>query len=138
MHSRLLFPSAFSFDSLIVSRSLLRAALGSCMLYFFPVRTLNMLIIIILNPCFDNSYICFVSDSGCNAHFIFYFCFGMTCDFLLKVELALVLGSKALVFIWLGVWLHLMFAAAVGARGLSFLGFIFYFQLSLGFPKNSF
>lgn len=31
-----------------------------------------------------------------------------------------------------------MFAAAVGARGLSFLGFIFYFQLSLGFPKNSF
>ena len=31
-----------------------------------------------------------------------------------------------------------MFAAAVDARGLSFLGFIFYFQLSLGFPKNSF
>ena len=116
MHSRLLFPSAFSFDSLLVSRSLLREALGSCMLYFFPVRTLNMLIIIILNPCFDNSYICFVSDSGCNAHFIFYFCFGMTCDFLLKVGLALVLGSKALVFIWLGVWLFNVFES-ITTRG---------------------
>ena len=86
------------------------------MLYFSPIRTLNMLIINILNPCFDNSYICFVSESGCNAHFIFYFCFGMTCDFLLKVGFASVLGSQDLVFIWLGVWLFNVFES-IPTRG---------------------
>ena len=109
-------PPSFSFDSLIVSVSLLRAATGSYMLYFSPIRTLNMLIINILNPCFDNSYICFVSESGCNAHFIFYFCFGMTCDFLLKVGFASVLGSQDLVFIWLGVWLFNVFES-IPTRG---------------------
>ena len=75
------FPPAFSFDSLTVSMSLLRVTTQSCTLYFFPFRTLYMLIVIILNPCFDNFYICFISESGCNAHLIFYFHFGMTCDF---------------------------------------------------------
>ena len=39
---------------------------------------------------------------------------------------------------WLGAGLYLMFAAAVGTRGFSFLGFIFNPQLSLGFLKQSF
>ena len=78
------FPPAFSFDSLTVSMSLLRVTTQSCTLYFFPFRTLYMLIVIILNPCFDNFYICFISESDyyvCCVYLDLSFALIMPCNF---------------------------------------------------------
>ena len=79
----------FPFNSILRSPiSLLTLSMCFCMLSIFSIRALNILIILILNPLFDNSNMCVISEFGSTASFVSKFCWFLACFviFWLKVS----------------------------------------------------